>query len=529
MTIRLIHAWLPPIHALPTNEFEVSFSAFSLLHLHTEAQSVEIGIQQHKAHTDTHSCALRDTKALGPPLSSTLDTSAVSVLDSPSRINNSLQDTSHCTATMKLTGLLVSTSMSAAFFFKALLSASLVSPSVSFYPSFRHSHSLHQPISTKLTPLFLVSRTPETVADKAVNVNTDLTAEDLSNPFVVQDPVVDKPNDEYTRGILIIGFITLLNASCNPLWHAAFSNGSGPPPLLLNAGVSIVAWLGLIAGGPLLDKKTPTMSQLAVSSSEDTNTFSWQNLRGGMELGFWKFLGTSAHLVGLSLTTANHGAFLIQLTTLIVPVLEALQGEKIPRQIQIAIGLALAGVYAFTQDPNSSAAASGIAASQMTTGDLLCIAAAVFYSLYDIQTFKWGKVVPRTELVTTKIGTQAVLSIGLCAALAGQDTLSYFTSQSTNELLTGSLIPVVLWSGLIVNALATFLQVGGMQAVGPTRAQTIFASQPLWSSLLAFWLLGETVGFQGAVGGGAFLLALFLAATAPKEIPTTVEATTTEN
>ena len=94
------------------------------------------------------------------------------------------------------------------------------------------------------------------------------------------------------------------------------------------------------------------------------------------------------------------------------------------------------------------------------------------------------------------------------------ETRDYFAS---NPDLTGSLIPVVLWSGLIVNALATFLQVGGMQAIGPTRAQTIFASQSLWSAMLSYAFLGEIIGMQGFAGGMAFLGALFLAATTPQE------------
>ena len=66
----------------------------------------------------------------------------------------------------------------------------------------------------------------------------------------------------------------------------------------------------------------------------------------------------------------------------------------------------------------------------------------------------------------------------------------------------------------MVNALVPFLQVGGQQAIGPSRAQTIYASQPLWAAMMSFVWLGETVGTQGLIGGGAFLGALFLAATA---------------
>ena len=218
----------------------------------------------------------------------------------------------------------------------------------------------------------------------------------------------------------------------------------------------------------------------------------------------------------MALTTANHGAFLLQLTTLIVPVLQGLRGaETIPRQIQYAVGLALTGIVLFTQDPTKAGEIVGDP-SMVQIGDALVLGAAFFYSLYDIQTFYWGREVPRTELVTIKVGFQMILSCLLCAAMAQTEVVEYLAAGPEWNVL----IPTVLWSGLIVNALATFLQVGGMQAVGPTRAQTIFASQPLWASIMNYVLLGAVMGVQGFVGGGAFLGALFLAATADAPVPT---------
>ena len=49
--------------------------------------------------------------------------------------------------------------------------------------------------------------------------------------------------------------------------------------------------------------------------------------------------------------------------------------------------------------------------------------------------------------------------------------------------------------------------------------QVLYASQPLWAALLAVSLLGETVGPEGVLGGAAFLVAVFLAATAPPPDP----------
>jgi drug/metabolite transporter (DMT)-like permease len=360
-------------------------------------------------------------------------------------------------------------------------------------------------------------------------------------------------SDEYKKGIAIISFITLLNASLAPVWHTVFAGGEGPPPLFLNAVVSVTALIGLLAFGPFLDGKVETTSALAEKSE---NAWSAKSFRGGMELGFWKglgesavggtdfqrnllcdkchvvfrgsfsphvrvgsphsFAGTTCHIYGMALTTANHGAFLLQMTTLIVPVVQGLRGaEKIPQQIQWAVILALVGITAFTQDPNGAASVATIDETSLRIGDALVLGAAAFYSAYDIQTFYWGREVPRNELVTIKIGFQAVLSIVLCAVASRTEVLDYLSSNPDWFLV----VPTILWSGLIVNALATFLQVGGMQSVGPTRAQTIFASQPLWASIMNFVFLGETMGLQGLLGGGSFLGALFLAATAEAPLP----------
>lgn len=61
----------------------------------------------------------------------------------------------------------------------------------------------------------------------------------------------------------------------------------------------------------------------------------------------------------MSLTTANHGTLLLQMMTLIVPVLQGLQGaDKILVPIQLSVALALAGIIAFTQDTSGSRSSS---------------------------------------------------------------------------------------------------------------------------------------------------------------------------
>ena len=61
----------------------------------------------------------------------------------------------------------------------------------------------------------------------------------------------------------------------------------------------------------------------------------------------------TANRHGLSLSSANHGAFLIQLTTLIVPIVQAILGVLIPKRIWLEVGLAVIGVFLFMQDAGS--------------------------------------------------------------------------------------------------------------------------------------------------------------------------------
>ena len=314
--------------------------------------------------------------------------------------------------------------------------------------------------------------------------------------------------NEYRRGLLTVVFITLLFSSNSPSLRSAFTSVEHVPPvLLLNAAVSTAALASLVAGGPLLNAATQAPTALSEDATDELDATS---LRAGAELGLLKGLGTSANLLGLSLTSADHGAFLIQLTTLIVPVAQGISGVPIPPRIWAAVGMALAGLLAFTADPAGSDGSS-------LTGDLACVLAAAFYAAYDLRLFVWGKRVRPLRLITTKVAAQAALSIGALALAGSGQAAEWIGAVRPDEL--ASVVPLIIWSGVVVNGVAPFLQVGAQQAVGPTRAQVIYASGPLWAALISLVVLGERVGPQGLLGGSAFLAAVLLAATAEEPDP----------
>ena len=202
---------------------------------------------------------------------------------------------------------------------------------------------------------------------------------------------------EQMRGLITIIF---LFASNSPVLHTVFTSEAAPPVLLVNAAISSVVLLGLVLGGGLLEAKAQPSRTSALKQDwsnddvPDSRSTSKLRFQAGVELGFWKFLGTSANLAGLSLTTANHGAFLIQLTTLIVPVVQGIMGVPLSKRTQFSVLLALAGDIMFTQDSGGSNAALLEHASTMPQGDALCVAAAGFYAAYDLRLFDYDKKMP---------------------------------------------------------------------------------------------------------------------------------------
>lgn len=376
---------------------------------------------------------------------------------------------------------------------------------------------------------------------RSVHNRRTILCRSTEEPIVTLLPPNQEPlrnsveEEEYQRGIVTIAGITLFFASNAPAVHAVFSStdGSPPPVLLLNCGTSVVALLGLLWGGPLLSSFSEPPSTLVIA--EDEAAVARDSIVAGAELGAWKFLATTTNIYGLSLTSASHGAFLVQLTTLLVPLAQGISGVPIPRRIWGAIALALLGVGLFTADPSST--------GSTPQGDELCVLAAVLYAAYDLRLFKWGSRVSPLQLITNKIATQALLSILLLlfsgfltpgGALSPlQESLTYVEGIiSPNLEIDGAssgshfffVALVVVWSGVVVNAIASFLQVGGQQAIGPARAQVIYASQPLWAAIMAVLFLHESVGLEGVFGGAAFLVAMFLAATAEPPDPNCEEA-----
>ncbi|GAX26871.1 hypothetical protein FisN_9Lh160 [Fistulifera solaris] len=271
----------------------------------------------------------------------------------------------------------------------------------------------------------------------------------------------------------------------------------------------------------------------------------WVVLQAGLELGFYLFLGNSLQVLGLKTITSERAGFLVQLTTIIVPIVQAaLLRSSVSSRTWIACVLALAGISIMGYDGEIlKTQMSSFSWPSLKDGDFLILGAAVVYSLHVVRLGRWANETSPLKLVAFKALTELILSIialllltsvapsstGGIVPEAGlltfaQETgleISTFFETLQERIVSGTLttssirlaVGAVLWTGLISTAYTTFAQSFGQRRVKPADANLIYSLQPIFTAIFAYFLLGETMGMYGFVGGSVIGGAVLLAAS----------------
>ena len=277
-----------------------------------------------------------------------------------------------------------------------------------------------------------------------------------------------------------------------------------------------------------------------------------RHVRGGIELGFYLFVANLCQLIGLQSVPADRAGFLIQLTTIGVPLLQAAAASGSRRNIPLstwgACGLALVGVLVFDDDtPYELGKLIPAVPTASSGGDGWIIAAALGYSWHVVRLGRYARTVADAlPLAACKATTEAGLSLGLVGILslaapipipttttgtvngvtayvmdAGRDIVAFATTISTMLVEEGvgntvtMFLPVfgaILWTGWVTCAYTIFAQSYGQSRVPPTEANLIYSIQPLCTALFAYILLGETLSPSGVVGASFIAAAVYIVA-----------------
>ncbi|WP_411821766.1 DMT family transporter [Leptospira sp. 'Mane'] len=211
------------------------------------------------------------------------------------------------------------------------------------------------------------------------------------------------------------------------------------------------------------------------------------------------FIGYSFQTLGLVYTSATQSGFITGSYIIFVPILQILFERKYPSlRTWVATFIILIGLFFISQ--NDSSFAHLFSRIRFSSGDLLTLVSAFFFAVYIIQIDYFSKKVSESGFVSFQI-----LFTGVFATLACPFEFYFFPKSE-------SIRPdVFFWIGVIYTSifatiLTTKIQTRYQKAISAARAGLLFSMEPVFSYILAYLVLGETLSNIGTLGS---LLVLF--------------------
>ncbi|MFC4639197.1 DMT family transporter [Deinococcus hohokamensis] len=211
--------------------------------------------------------------------------------------------------------------------------------------------------------------------------------------------------------------------------------------------------------------------------------------RDGLILGAWLIAGYGTQTVALQTTGANRAAFFTALSVVLVPVwLTLVQGRRMSLTLWVALPLAVLGLGLLSWEGGA-----------FVVGDAWALACAVTYAGFIVALE--GAAPRHHPLPFTFVQVLAVTLLAwVWAALSAPGQL--WPPQSAWGPL--------LYLGVAATALTTLMQTVGQRSVSAAEASLIYALEPVTATLFSFLLIGERVGWRGAVGGALVVVATVL-------------------
>jgi len=210
---------------------------------------------------------------------------------------------------------------------------------------------------------------------------------------------------------------------------------------------------------------------------------------GGALLGVFLWAGYSFQTIGLKLTTPSKSAFITGLAVVLVPLIVAVSGRRLPnRWTLFGVVSAFGGLYLMTIP-----AVEGFSMSGINHGDIITLGCSISYALH---IYTMGKLMQRHPFKPI-----AVMQI-LTATVLMATTIPL---ERPRLSLTGEAVFAILFTGLVCTAAAFSIQAWAQQFTPPTHTALIFVLEPVFAALTSYVLLGEHLGARGTVGAALIL------------------------
>ena len=334
------------------------------------------------------------------------------------------------------------------------------------------------------------------------------------------------------RGRLILLILAVVYGSLNISMRLVFAR---PDPPTASASSTIQGWFTVICFLPLLWRNQSTKN----SNWCDMRTIRCRGNVPGMS--FWRFalelaffnFGTQA-LINLSLvgTQGARASFLVQMSVVFTPVLSVLFGkQRIGPKVWIGCFVALAGLFVLSYSEeeidNQDEASENFATLSLSWGDGCCLMAALCWSLYIYRLSAWGEYFDETTTQFVKNIILATLyTLWMLIALGSRHYYDDYSQQGNEAASTVSLWGgwrndpiawlILFYSALGPCTLADVFQQKAQSSVPAAESNVILSMEPVFTTLLGLFLLGEIPSFKELGGGLLIMIASVIVSCGPR-------------
>jgi drug/metabolite transporter (DMT)-like permease len=209
-------------------------------------------------------------------------------------------------------------------------------------------------------------------------------------------------------------------------------------------------------------------------------------LFAGIIMGVMLFSGYALQTFGLLYTTSSKTGFITGLSVVLVPAFAFLFfKQKLKPNGILGVIAATIGLYFLTMSGEVN----------VNKGDVLVFFCAISFALHIILTGIYTAKFPSLPLTLVQISTVAVLSG--CSAFLFEDWTKMFQS---SVILNTKVITALLITSLLATAFAFFVQTMFQKYTTPTRVALIFAMEPVFAAITAYYWADERLSNHALVG-----------------------------
>lgn len=219
-------------------------------------------------------------------------------------------------------------------------------------------------------------------------------------------------------------------------------------------------------------------------------TMSGVTLRGGAVIGFLLLVGFIAQTIGLQYTSASKSGFITGLLVVFTPLFQIIVSRQLPKAGNvIGVVLVTAGLYLLTSPEGS----------EFNLGDLLTLLCAAVFGLYIVF----------LDLYTREGDVKQIAFLQFAITGVGA-ALGALVFEEMNFRQSGELVWGIAYLSLLATLYTLTVQTKYQKETTPTRAAIIFSVEPVFAAVIAYLVLGETIGLPGVMGGGIIVLGLLV-------------------